>query len=175
MTTQYGSGNPAGNFGGSYVDTSSSPAKRPGSSAISAEAVKAAKHFGVSGNNVSIVVALPHGIAPSGFKTQYCAWHNWNGTVAYTNLPYLPDAGSGCGQGSVNSPGLLDGISIVEGHEQAETETDPQPSSGWTDSTGAEIGDKCAWINMSNQTLNGATFAMQPLWSNAISGCAMHL
>lgn len=181
VTTQYTQsggahvGNPGGNFGGSYVDTSSKPASRPTDASISAEASKAATHFGVSGSNASIVVALPHGVVPNGFKTQYCAWHSWNGKVAYTNLPYLPDAGTGCGQGSVNSPGTLDGYSIVEGHEQAETETDPEPSSGWTDSSGAENGDKCAWTSLSNQSLNGVSFPMQPTWSNAISGCAMHL
>jgi len=42
------------------------------------------------------------------------------------------------------------------------------------DNTGSEIGDKCAWMNLTNITLSTGTFAIQPLWSNAISGCATH-
>ena len=64
---------------------------------------------------------------------------------------------------------------IVSGHEEAETQTDPVPSSGWVDSSGAEIGDKCAWISSGqgaaqNITLSTGTFAVQSLWDNAFSG-----
>ena len=45
--------------------------------------------------------------------------------ITYTNLPYITDAGSSCGEDSVNgSSGTLDGVSIVEGHELAEAITD---------------------------------------------------
>jgi len=88
-------------------------------------------------------------------------------TVAFTNLPYLPDAGTSCGANSVSGP--LDGVSIVGGHEQAETETDPQLSA-WYDSSGNEIGDKCAWINLGVNPAAGG-FPTQPLWSNAVKGC----
>ena len=64
-----------------------------------------------------------------------------------TNLPYVTDAGASCGQDFVNSNGTLDGVSIVEGHEYAETITDQTPAGGWTDSSGEETGDKCAWIS----------------------------
>ena len=50
--------------------------------------------------------------------------------------------------------------------------TDPQPSTGWTDSSGSEIGDKCAWVSLQNTSFSTGTFPTQPLWSNAISGCA---
>ena len=166
-------GNPANNFGGSYVDTSSSPPKSPSQSQMAAEAVKAAAHFGDYSVGAQYVVAMPHGISPSGFKRSYCAYHSSttaNGsTISWTNLPYLPDAGSGCGANSVS--GVLDGVSIVEGHEMAEAETDPHPSSGWTDSSGAEIGDKCAWVNLQETSLNGVNFPTQPLWSNKTSSC----
>jgi hypothetical protein len=37
-----------------------------------------------------------------------------------------------------------------------------------------ENGDKCAWSAQSANTTMGAhTFAVQPIWSNRISGCAM--
>ncbi len=167
-------GNPANNFAGYYVDTSSSPPKSPSQSQMAAEAAKAAAHFGDYSVNAQYVVAMPHGVSPSGFKRSYCAYHSTTtaggSTISWTNLPYLPDAGSGCGAGSVTGS-VLDGVSIVEGHEMAEAETDPQPSTGWTDSSGAEIGDKCAWVNLQNTDLNGTYFPTQPLWSNAVSGC----
>ncbi len=167
-------GNAAGSFAGSYVDTSSSPPSRPTQSQLAAEAAKGAAHYGDYSTSASYVIALPHGIKPSGFGTQYCAWHSSTGTsggtIAYTNLPYLPDVGYSCGAGSVNSPGTLDGVSIVGGHEQGETETDPQPNTGWLDSSNAENGDKCAWTGLENNP-NAGGYPTQPLWSNANNGC----
>jgi serine protease len=94
--------------------------------------------------------------------------------VAYTNLPYITDAGASCGA-NFNGLGPKAGVTIVEGHEFAETETDPFPSSGWLDSRGAENGDKCAWISSgqgasANVTLSTGTFPVQSLWSNAFNG-----
>jgi hypothetical protein len=136
--------------------------------------------------NTQIIVATPSGTCPSGFYSpncsggsgSYCAWHSDTSvnSVPYTNLPYMPDAGSGCGEGRVNSPGTYDGYSIVEGHEYAETVTDPFPYSGWWDSLdsgGGEIGDKCAWRNTADVTFSTGTFAMQPLWSNSANLCVM--
>lgn len=160
-------------FTGTTYD-SSNPPSSPSQSQIAAEAAKIAGTNG--GPNNSYVVALPSGISPSGFKTQYCAYHSStsaNGTViSYTNLPYQSDAGTSCGVGSVTSPGYNDGFSIVGGHEQVETETDPQPNTGWLDGSGSENGDKCAWTNLQNTNLNGVSFPTQPIWDNAITGCA---
>jgi hypothetical protein len=167
-------GNAGNIFLGSYVDTASSPLPVPQDSDIAAEAVRAAAHFGDYSASASYIVALPHNTIPIGFMAEYCAWHSSTaasgGTIAYTNLPYMPDAGSSCGQGSVNSPGTLDGVSIVAGHEQGETESDPQPSTGWVDASGNENGDKCAWTGLENNP-NAGGFPTQPLWSNASNGC----
>jgi hypothetical protein len=167
-------GNQPGSFVGSYVDTTSSPPSRPTQSQLAAEAVKAAAHYGDYSANAAYLVALPHGIKPSGFGTQYCAYHSSTTaaghTIAWTNDPYLPDVGSSCGAGSVNSPGTLDGVSIVFGHEQGETETDPFPNSGWLDSSNGENGDKCAWVSLENNP-NAGGYPTQPLWSNANNGC----
>ncbi|HTD34499.1 MAG TPA: hypothetical protein VK665_12600 [Candidatus Elarobacter sp.] len=168
-------GNASGSFVGSYVDTGSTPPSAPTQSQIANEAARAAAHYGDYSSNASYVVAMPHGIVPSGFGTQYCAWHSaatvsGKGTISYTNLPYIHDAGASCGAGSVNNPGYLDGVSIVGGHEQAETETDPQPNTGWLDSSNGEIGDKCAWTNLENNP-NAGNYPTQPLWSNANNGC----
>ena len=178
--TQYtqSNGQHVGNAGNIYTavwqDTGTKPPSRPTQSQIAAEAVRAAAHFGNYSANASYVIAMPHGIKPSGFGTQYCAWHSSTsssgGTIAYTNLPYMPDAGASCGADSVNSGGTLDGVTIVSGHEQAETETDPQPNSGWLDSSGSEIGDKCAWVSLENNP-NAGGYPTQPLWSNANNGC----
>ena len=167
-------GNQTGSFAGSYVDTTSSPPSRPSQSQLAAEAAKAAAKYGDYSASAAYIVALPHGIRPSGFGTQYCAYHSSTTaaghTIAWTNDPYLPDVGASCGAGSVNSPGTLDGVSIVFGHEQGETETDPFPNSGWLDSGGAENGDKCAWTNLENNP-NAGNYPTQPLWSNSNNGC----
>jgi serine protease len=168
-------GNPSGNLAGVWNDTSAPPIVMQDSD-IGNEALKAAAHFNDYSVNASYVIATPHLHNDLGFAVEYCAWHSSeqasNGsTISFTNLPYIPDAGSSCGQGSVNTPGTLDGVSIVEGHEQGETETDPQPSSGWIDSSGNEIGDKCAWTGLQNTAFSTGTFPTQPLWSNASSSC----
>ena len=157
---------------------------------MAAEAVRAAAHFGntAPGSNVETqyVIALPSlALAPG--EGYYCAYHSSissnYGDVAYTNLPYLTDVGSLCGQDSVNPNGTYDGVSIVEGHEFMETITDMRPATGWTDSSGSENGDKCAWITsgqgaMANLTLSTGTFAVQSTWSNAFDngngGCVLH-
>jgi serine protease len=167
-------GNAGNIFIGSYVDTTSAPPTHPTQSQMAAEAAKAAAHYGDHSASASYVVAMPHGISPSGFGTQYCAYHSTTtssgSTIAWTNLPYMPDAGYSCGANSVNSSGTLDGVTIVGGHEQAETETDPGAGNGWLDSSGAENGDKCAWMSLENNP-NAGGYPTQPLWSNATSSC----
>ncbi len=157
---------------GVWSDNASSAPSNASASAISSEANRAASHFGVSGVNVQIVVLSPSGTHPDGFpNTGFCAWHDYNGSVPYTNMPYVLDAGASCGENSVRS--ALDGFSIVEGHEYAETLTDPEPSSGYVASDGEENGDLCAWTNLGAISLPTGSFAMQPTWSNRVNGCAM--
>ncbi|HJT90200.1 MAG TPA: hypothetical protein VJ732_20155, partial [Bryobacteraceae bacterium] len=178
-----GSGAPAGNqagmFAGSWYDTSSAPA-HPKQSQLAAEAVRAAAHFGntsaSSNATVQYVIATANGYNSPGFGSQFCAWHSSTsssyGDVAYTNLPYITDAGASCGA-NFNSLGQNAGITIVAGHEFAETITDQFPSTGWLDGTGEEIGDKCAWNSTTSAQPFGATsYPVQPLWSNAANGGA---
>ena len=167
-------GNQTGVLKGVWYDNTAAAPAHPTQSQLAAEATKAATHFASSSNvNAQYVIATSHGNSASGFGTQYCAWHSSTGNISYTNLPYITDAGASCGA-NFNSLGPNAGITIVEGHEFSETVTDPFPSSGWVDSSGAEIGDKCAWTAATSlQSLNGASFPVQPLWSNAISGCAL--
>jgi len=167
---------------------------------LAVEAVAAAAHFGnttaASNRNAQYVVVSPTGMHPDGFNTSsgnFCAWHDYNGDttlpggaasssygdIAFTNLPYLTDAGTSCGRNYVNSgsAGTLDGVSIVEGHEYAETITDQNPAGGWTDTTGYENADKCAWVGVGgtggaqNVSFANGSFAMQSTWSNDATGC----
>lgn len=164
----------AGNIFASTIADTTTPPRHPSQGQLAAEASKAAGQTHDYSASASYVIALPHGVRPSGFGTSYCAWHSSTnasgGVIAYTNLPYMPDAGASCGADSVNASGTLDGVTIVAGHEQGETETDPQPNSGWLDSSGAENGDKCAWIDLIDNP-NAGGYPTQPLWSNATSSC----
>ncbi|HMA32852.1 MAG TPA: hypothetical protein VKY74_00120 [Chloroflexia bacterium] len=177
--------NPSGVLAGVWYDNASAAPSAPRQSQLASEAVRAAGHFGntSAGSNTQVqyVINTATGNNSKGFKTQYCAWHSSTsssyGNVAYTNMPYITDAGASCGAGFVNSPGTTDGITIVGGHEFAETETDIFPNGGWLDSGGAENGDKCAWISSgqgasANVSMGGATFPVQSLWSNAFNGNA---
>jgi hypothetical protein len=169
---QYGSGSNS-TLSGTWSDSASVPS-HPSDSAIQAEAAKAASHFGTGTSvNVQIVVATPTGHSTRGFGTQWCAYHgavSSNPNITYTDLPYMTDAGTSCGANSVRSN--LDGVSIVEGHELAEAITDPLLNA-WYDSSGSEIGDKCAWQNLSTISTSKGTFAVQPLWSNSAGGCVL--
>ena len=147
--------------------------------------MKAAQYFGNTNAtlnaSVQYVIATAHNNNASGFGTQYCAWHSYTtslaGKIAYTNLPYMTDAGASCGA-NFNGLGPTAGITIVEGHELAETITDQFPSTGWLDSSGEENGDKCARISSgtgasANIVLSSGTFPVQTLWSNATSSCVI--
>jgi hypothetical protein len=142
---------------------------------LAAAAAQAAQMAGDYSINADYVVMTPHGFAPSGFPDGYCAWHSTTtasgGTIAFTNLPYLPDAGYGCGANFVHAgrSGLTDGVSIVLGHEQAEVETDPLLDA-WYDSNGEEAADKCAWQDVAANP-NADGYPTQPLWSNASASC----
>ena len=168
-------GNQSGMLVSTWSDNTNALPRRISQSALAAEAVRAVSHFSGSYSvSTNYVVATPHGHSMSGFGTQWCAWHSTtssgSGTVSYTYMPYISDAGASCGAGSVNSPGTLDGVTIVGGHEQAETMTDPQLNA-WYDGSGEETGDKCAWMNLQNTPFSTGTFPTQPLWSNSSGGC----
>ena len=188
-----GAGTPAGNqngmLAGVWYDSTSAAPSHPRQSQLAAEAVRAAQHFGNNSSSLNAstqyVIATATGNNSSGFGRQYCAYHSSTsstvGNVAYTNLPYITDAGASCGA-NFNGLGPDAGITIVGGHEMGETITDQFPSSGWTDSSGSENGDKCAWISSgqgasADIVLSTGTFPVQSLWSNAFNsdagGCVL--
>jgi len=174
---QYGGGSAGHNLlVGTWSDGAAVPVS-PSDAQIQQEASSAASHFGV-GNavNVEIVVATPTGHSTPGFGLSFCAYHGAvaaNPNITYTDLPYMTDAGTLCGEDSVNgASGTLDGVSIVEGHELVETITDPLLDA-WSDAGKNEIGDKCAWSGLANISTSSGIFAVQPLWSNVANGCVL--
>ncbi len=169
---------------------------------LAREAARAVQHFGIKDlANAQIVVATPQMFNEAGFNANnYCAWHDFTTPVSYPgvtpymsfiNMPYVLNAGGGCGQDFVNPApaGDHDGVTIVLGHEIAETLTDPGAESqaglvqygGWFDWQGWENGDKCAWVgdglaipgspfNMIGN--DGRSYPVQALWSNQALGGA---
>jgi hypothetical protein len=153
------------------------------------EATRAARHFHVSGaalRNANFIIAQPQNFsdpqsAAGGALIGYCAFHDYTlfgatgnkyynpklgvgQHISYTNLPYMSNAGAGCGADTINHPGRLDGNSIGLGHEIEETATDPGAEDvignitnggttyygGWYDTLDAnENGDKCAYVGVS--------------------------
>jgi hypothetical protein len=172
--------NPTGVLGGVWFDNATSAPVSPTQGQLAGEAIRAAAHFGNTtaavNKTVQYVINTATGNNSNGFGTSWCAWHSSTfstyGFIAYTNMPYMTDAGPSCGA-NFNGLGAKAGITIVGGHEFAETETDIFPNGGWLDSNGAENADKCAWISSgqgaaANVTLTGGpVYPVQSLWSNA--------
>jgi serine protease len=174
--------NPKHQLDGWWYDQQPPPANHYAEGLIAGEAVRAAKHFHVLGDdNAVVLVASPQGRNPAGFVDRgYCAWHAWTRGIAYINLPYLLDTNGGCGSGFVNADarGVYDGVSMVAGHEYSEVITDPGignagPGAGWVDMGGQENADKCEWIQAGRPggaldiVLPTGRFAVQQTWSNA--------
>ena len=109
----------------------------------------------------------------------FCAYHDsfGNGTL-YAAMPYAASFSCNPG-GKLPNNNDADLTINVTSHEQMEAATDPEPSSGWVDSSGQEIGDKCAWTfgtrgsNGANVTFNGHPYLLQREWSNAKRGCSL--
>jgi hypothetical protein len=192
---------PAGGaLAGVWVDKSTAEPNTATGNQLGSEAVRAAKHFGnttqASNRNAQYAIISPSGTHPDGFGPdgEFCAWHDDSADpnlpgrpvndkldVAFTNMPYVTDLGASCGENFVNggTQGVVDGFSIVLGHEYSETITDQLPAFGWTNVlSGAENADLCAWrqpgtVNGTNNlTLPTGSFAMQSTWANDNRGGA---
>lgn len=187
-----------GALAGVWYDNASAEPSPANGNQLATEAISAASHFGnttaASNRYAQYVIMSPTGTNPDNYQTGgFCAWHDYNGDtslsgggatspygdIAFTNMPYVADAGSGCGQGFVNAgaAGTIDGFTIVGGHEYAETISDQNPAGGWTASSGQENGDECAWITPGQQggsgnvTMGNGSYAMQSTWSNDTNRC----
>ncbi len=124
----------------------------------------------------------------------YCAYHDdfrdgKGSTAVYANMPedeYFNAAdifttGEACESTNAlpNGDIYADNELPILSHELWESATDPEPASGWTDSSGMEIGDKCQsnwgyqpYFGPSNVDVNGHLYYLQQEWSNADGGCA---
>jgi hypothetical protein len=164
--------NPGGQLGGVWRDDTNAVHNNLSAEEIAQEAARGAAHFTgasqFSGDyaNANFVVATPQNFNEAGFnQSLYCAWHDYTqpanypgvpSDMSFTNMPYVSNAGSGCGADAVNPPpaGSLDGFTIALGHEIEETVTDPgaevvangQNLGGWYDYGAYENGDKCAYV-----------------------------
>ncbi len=164
--------NPVNQLKGVWYDNTSPIDPKMTYTEIAQEAARAVAHFKVTDLlNSQIVVAQPQNFSdPLAQSAGYCAWHDYtepgieNGiyntvkpNISFTNMPYVLNQGTGCGENSVNGgpAGKLDGESIVLGHEIEETVTDPGAEDpgpngtklgAWYDVNQYEIGDKCAWV-----------------------------
>jgi serine protease len=179
-----------GALAGVWFDTAAPSPANATAADLSQEAVNAAAHFGNTSPGANryaqYFIISPTGTHPDGFGLSgqnFCGWHYYVrspfGDIAYSNLPYVSDAGRGCGVKFLNSgeQGVLDAFSLVAAHEYAETLTDQFPPGGWTNPvSGEEVADPCAWISSGpgharNVKLSTGTFALQSLWSNDTSSC----
>lgn len=196
--------NPTDILGGVWYDDTNPIHNNLSGLELAQEAQRAVAHFGVTDlQNSQFVIAQPQEFDEAGFNSGagYCAWHDYTQPsyypgvqrgISFTNMPYVLNQGSSCGENSVNTgyyAGRLDGFTIVLGHEVEETITDPgaedvvngQNLGGWYDYSGYENGDKCAWVGdtegltspevfpggVANVTGNdGRQYAVQSLWSN---------
>jgi hypothetical protein len=202
--------NPSNDFGGVWYDNTDPIHNNVSGLELAQEAQRAVAHFGVTDlDNSQFVIAQPQMYNEAGFNSGagYCAWHDYTQPqyypgvepgISFTNMPYVLNSGSSCGENSVNTgyfAGRLDGFTIVMGHEIQETITDPGAEDvingvnlgGWYDYNGYENGDKCAWVGytlgvtspntvpggLNNITGNdGKQYPVQSLWSNDSAGGA---
>jgi serine protease len=196
--------NPANVLGGVWYDDATPIYDDLSGLDLAQEAQRAVAHFGIADlDNSQIVIAQPQGFNEAGFNggAGYCAWHDYTqpqyypgvlAGISFTNMPYVLNLGTGCGEDSVNGgngAGKLDGFTIVLGHEVEETITDPGAEDvidgrnlgGWYDYAAYENGDKCAWVGYSGGIMapstvpgglsditgnDGQRYAVQSLWSN---------
>ena len=94
--------------------------------------------------------------------SSFCGYHgnfSYNGQdIKYASFPY-----TNCRGCLLSGFSVADMLTIVTSHEIREAVTDPDLNA-WSDSSGYEADDKCAWHNL-YQTVNGG-FWVQPEFSN---------
>ncbi|HZU68877.1 MAG TPA: hypothetical protein VFA09_16500 [Ktedonobacteraceae bacterium] len=170
---------------GSWVDTAAYPGNPISDAQVQQEVTHAQK---VNGWNSSIdniffvFTAKGENICASfGCSFQvFCAYHGFFGSnTIYAAMPYTGTDPSGCGvRVSPNKDFDADSTINVTSHEQNEAATDPLLNA-WYDSSGEEIGDKCAWNFGPTKSyggdvkLNGHPYEVQKEWDNHVSGCVL--
>lgn len=153
---------------GHVFDSSAAPSRALSTSNAMAEACK------ITGNKPAVNTLYVIYTATGAGNVNYCAWHTWGNCSngASIQVAYIPnlDGIAGCDPQDTltgHSQGLS-AIANVTAHELTETITDPN-GTAWYDSTGEEIGDKCAWSFSGNRDVfsNGSQWKLQMEWSNS--------
>jgi hypothetical protein len=189
ITSQYADATGAPAFSGPVYEGAfndiGTPPSNTSQDQLGAEADTFATSQGITDlNDAQIIVATQSGTCPQGFQgasctggtRNNCGYHS-SSNQPFINLPYELDAGTKCGEDSVNpTTGTNDGWSLAGGALYAGTITDPFPPSGWidlNDPSGGEIGGKCAAQPGFDLTLSTSAtpFAVPTLWSNAATAC----
>ena len=161
-------------FHTNWTDTSSPPSRSPSTTTIVDEACSA-----ISANGATPDPTAVYFVYTSNFPNHvnFCAWHSdgvCNGVTI--QVAYMPNTTgiAGCDPGNLyNCNSYSQGtrsLANVSSHEYMESITDADISA-WYDSSGSEIGDKCAWQFSSCVALSGGSWQLQEEWSNANSGC----
>lgn len=158
-----------------YIGAVDDPSAPPSKVSPSTLGTEVAKEFGTNLDTNGIYFVYTSNFPRGG---NFCAWHSYatvNGKrIAVAYMPNTANV-AGCdpqvaGGTSYTDEGI-NSLANVTAHEFMESVTDTQPASGsyaWIDSSGSEIGDKCAWQFNSNVALSdGTTWKLQEEWSNA--------
>lgn len=158
-----------------FTDSSAPPSHGPSVNAIVNEVSSVLSH-----NNVAADPNAIYFVFTSNFpKVNYCAWHSAGNIGSVTvQVAYVPNTTgvTGCAppKGYTAPNNLTQGTQSIAdstAHEFMEAVTDPVPTSGWADKSGAEIADKCQTFYGSLVTLNHVKWQIQGEWSNAASRC----
>ena len=170
---------PAVSYGGSATD-SSTPTRQPSTSSIGAEVQKEINNGALPADKNGIYFVFTSNF-PS--RANYCAWHSYTSISAgRVAIAYMPNVTGISGCNAVQASGISTAatsysdegtlsLANVTAHEFMESITDPGLSA-WYDSSGSEIGDKCAWqFDGTVQLTGGKNWILQKEWSNSISGC----
>jgi hypothetical protein len=171
------------------INDTSTPPTGATAAQVAAEADAAATRFASEGYtigiNSQIVVATQSGTWPACFDgvncatgdpastddEPWCGYHDYS-NEPFVNLPYIPDAGTGCN----SNPTAGDGFTYTASHEYAESVTDPNPTNdtAWYNENlvgEGEIADECDNGLGYSLTLSTGTFMVAELWSNKQNAC----
>jgi hypothetical protein len=185
-TNSVGKAPTSSSLGGAWVDTSAYPGPTLSDAQIQHEATKAIKANGWTAsihNNFFVFTARNEVICTGSSScsfTNWCAYHGAFGSTIYDAMPYVGTNLTACWAGGKSPNGDVDADATINvtSHEQMEAATDPHLNA-WYDSSGYEIGDKCAWtfghINTdgSNVSWNGHKYIVQREWDNHTNSCVL--
>lgn len=157
---------------------------------IQKEAFRSILYFGYCEDCIYFIVTPPDRRLINWTAAAYHSSFNFGGTsnsIAYVDLPYQPDLSL------AKEPGIgpIGATTILAYHELVEAMTDPRygdnpvhegtwfPSNfGWVDNNNLEIADKCGDVNVfipQDFVVDGQTYKVPELWSNAIHNCTYTL